>query len=79
MPEAPKRLYLSQTDKKLGGVCGGIAAYAGLDSTVVRVLWVLVTILSVGLGVVAYLVLWLMVPREPAASAVPPPPQTSRD
>lgn len=79
MSGAPKRLYLSQTDKKLGGVCGGIAAFLAMDSTIVRVLWVLLTIVSVGLGILAYLVIWLMVPREPMTSALPAPPQTTRN
>lgn len=52
----------STTDKKVAGVCGGIAAYFDVDSTVVRVLWVL-AVLGGGFGVLAYIVLWIALPE----------------
>ncbi len=61
----PKRLYRSRTDTMLGGVCGGLAKYFTLDPTVVRLIFVLLFILA-GQGLLLYLILWLVVPLEPA-------------
>ena len=59
-----KRLYKSK-DKKISGVCAGIAEYFSLDPTLIRVLYVLATIFSgFFLGVVAYIVLALIMPEE---------------
>ena len=57
-----KKFTLSATDKKLAGVCGGIAAYTGLSSTIVRALFVLFTIV-VGGGLLLYIILWLLAPK----------------
>ena len=59
-----KRLYKSRTEKKLGGVCGGIATYFNIDPTIVRLLW-LVTVFCGGGGLIAYLIAYIVVPREP--------------
>ena len=59
-----KRFYLSEKDKKIGGVCGGIAEYFDIDPLLVRILF-LVAILEIGMGLIAYLVLWLLAPRRP--------------
>ncbi|MCA1792202.1 MAG: PspC domain-containing protein [Thioalkalivibrio sp.] len=59
-----KRLYRSRTEKMLGGVCGGLADYLDFDVTLIRGLWVLATLLG-GSGALAYLVLWIVIPREP--------------
>ena len=61
-----KRYYRSQTDRMLAGVCGGMADYLGLDPVLVRVLWVVIT-LTFGVGLLAYILLWLLAPEEPAA------------
>lgn len=61
-----KRLYRSRTDTLLGGVCAGLAKYFNLDPTVVRLIFVLLFILA-GQGLLIYLILWLVVPLEPAA------------
>ena len=58
-----KRLYKSNTDKKLGGVCGGIAKYFGIDSTIVRLAW-LVAVFCAGGGLIAYLIAYIVIPRE---------------
>ena len=55
--------YLSQTDKKLGGVCGGIAEYFGIDSLLVRIAFVALVI-GLGTGVFDYILLWLLAPRQ---------------
>jgi phage shock protein C len=57
-----KRLVRSTNDRKLAGVCAGIADYFDLDVTIVRVLWVL-AVLFAGTGVLAYGVLWVAVPE----------------
>lgn len=57
------KLYRSKTDYKFAGVCGGLAEYLGLDSTIIRLIW-LVAILCFGSGIVLYFILCLLVPRE---------------
>ena len=59
-----KKLYRSATDKKLGGVCGGIAEYLDVDSTLIRLAWVLCT-LFVGAGILAYIIALLVMPNPP--------------
>ncbi|GAB2811044.1 PspC domain-containing protein [Dyella kyungheensis] len=59
-----RRLHRSLTDRKLAGVCGGIAEYLGWDPTLVRVLWIVLTFLG-GSGILAYLILWLVMPDGP--------------
>lgn len=54
-----KKFKLSTTDKKLAGVCGGIAAYMNLDATLVRAAFILLTLFT-GVGLIAYLVLWFL-------------------
>jgi len=59
----PKRYYLSERDKKIGGVCGGIAEYFNIDSLLVRVAFLLF-IFCFGSGLIGYLVLWLLAPKK---------------
>lgn len=59
-----KRLYKSNTDKKLDGVCGGIAEYFNIDSTIVRLALVLFC-LAGGSGIIAYIIAAIVIPREP--------------
>lgn len=63
-----KRLYRSREEKMIGGVCGGLAGYLDVDPTLVRAVWVLVSLLTAGTGVLAYLILWVLIPMEPAAA-----------
>ncbi|MCH5186265.1 MAG: PspC domain-containing protein [Oscillospiraceae bacterium] len=58
-----KRLYKSRTDRKLGGVCGGLAEYFGIDSTIVRLILVLAVVLF-GTGILAYIIAWIIMPDE---------------
>ncbi|GAB4249573.1 MAG: hypothetical protein Kow00129_10350 [Thermoleophilia bacterium] len=62
-----KRLYRSREDKIIAGVAGGLAEYLEVDATLVRVLWVLITLMG-GSGFLAYLILWIIVPARPAAA-----------
>ena len=59
-----KKLYKSKTDKKLCGVCGGIAEYFEIDSTIIRLLWVLLAFF-VGSGILAYIIAALIMPEAP--------------
>ncbi len=59
-----KKLYRSTKDYKLGGVCGGIAEYLGIDSSLIRLGWILLTFLG-GSGILAYLIAWMVIPENP--------------
>jgi phage shock protein C len=59
------RLYKSTTDRSISGVCGGLAAWLGLDPSLVRVVWVLLALLSGGVFVVLYIVMAVVVPDAP--------------
>jgi phage shock protein C len=60
-----RRLMRSSTDKKIAGVCAGLADYFDLDATIVRVCWLLL-VLFAGTGLLAYLILWIVLPLAPA-------------
>ncbi len=73
-----KQLTLSATDSKIAGVCGGIAEYLDVDPTVVRLIWLVLSIVPGGIvgGVVAYLLAWIIIPKtrtlaSAAAAAAP--------
>ena len=71
-----KRLYRSRFDRWFAGVCGGLGRYFGIDLTLVRALFVLFG-LVVGGGILAYLLLWLIIPLKPEEAgqlAEEPPP-----
>ncbi len=59
-----KRLMRSSTDRKIAGVCGGLADYFDMDSTIIRVLW-LIAVLCFGTGLLAYIILWIVLPVAP--------------
>lgn len=59
-----KRLYRSKTDRKIFGVCGGLAQYFNVDPVIIRVI-AIVSIFFSGAGIIAYVVLALVVPLEP--------------
>ncbi|HEU5321159.1 MAG TPA: PspC domain-containing protein [Methylomirabilota bacterium] len=59
-------LRRSRSHRMIAGVCGGIAEWLGWDATLVRVLYVIVSIVSVAFpGIIVYLVLWLVMPKAP--------------
>lgn len=72
-----KRLMRSSRDKKLGGVCAGIADYFDLDPTIVRVIWLLAVLLG-GTGLLAYLILWIVLPLAPSGAPVTAPTTPAR-
>ncbi len=59
-----KKLYKSNTDKKLDGVCAGVAEYLNMDVTVIRLLWALLTVLG-GSGILLYIIAAIIMPRKP--------------
>lgn len=63
------KLYRSERDRVLGGVCGGLADFFDVDSTLVRIIFVLLTIFG-GSGLIIYLVLWIIVPTESSMQSV---------
>lgn len=69
MNGAPRRLTRSRTDKKIAGVCGGLAKYFGIDPVIPRVI-ALVLLLGAGTGILAYVICWIVIPMEPESSAV---------
>lgn len=58
-----KKFYLSGTDKKMGGVCGGLAEYFNIDSTFMRLIFVVLALFG-GFTVLVYIVLWIVAPRK---------------
>jgi phage shock protein C len=58
-----KRLTRSRNDRMVSGVCGGIAEYFGVDSTLVRILVVVLTVLGFGSLLIAYIVGWILIPE----------------
>jgi phage shock protein PspC (stress-responsive transcriptional regulator) len=73
-----RRLTRSAADKKIAGICGGLAEYFGVDATPIRLLWLILSILfgAVIGGLIAYVVAWLIIPLpsgEPLSTTVPAP------
>jgi phage shock protein PspC (stress-responsive transcriptional regulator) len=70
-----RRLYRSRTDSVLGGVAGGVADYLDADPSIVRIIWAILAIVTGGIFVVIYIVMWIVVPEAPTstvpASAAP--------
>ena len=66
-----RRLYRSRDEKMIGGVCGGLAEYFNVDPTLVRLIWVIITLIG-GAGVLLYIVLWVIMPLS-----LPPPPASA--
>ena len=68
-----RRLMRSATDSKIAGVCGGLAEYLGVDSTIVRLIWGILAIVPGALvgGIVAYLVAWVIMPKAAQPVSAP--------
>jgi len=66
--ERAERLSRPTREAKLGGVCAGFARYFGLDVTLVRILWIVLTVWPLPLfGVISYIVAWIVMPKDPVA------------
>jgi phage shock protein C len=74
-PSGQRRLERSATDRKIAGVCGGLADYLSVDPTAVRVLWVVLTIVpgAIVLGLVAYVVAWFIMPQHASSTGIVSP------
>jgi len=64
MDWAEKRLYRSQRDRKLAGICAGLADYLGIDPVLMRVAWVALAFLSAGIAILLYGVLIFIIPNQ---------------
>jgi phage shock protein C len=64
-PGGAKELRRIREGKKIAGVCGGVARYFDLDVTLVRILWVALTICPPIPGLIAYIVCWIVMPQDP--------------
>ena len=58
-----KKLYRSPDNRMIGGVCGGLAEYLGVDPTVVRLIMALITFVG-GMSLLVYLLMWLIIPEK---------------
>ena len=69
----PKKLMRSRADRKIAGVCAGLAQYLDLDTSLVRILWFFIT-LACGIfpGIIAYVLGWIIIPEEPLLLPVAP-------
>jgi phage shock protein PspC (stress-responsive transcriptional regulator) len=63
-----RRLYRSHTESVLGGVAGGVAEYLDVDPAIVRVVWALLALLTGGIFLILYIVMWIVVPLPPEAA-----------
>jgi len=61
-----KKLYRSTTDRKIAGVCGGLAEYFNIDPTIVRVIFVILLLPGGFPGFIPYVILWIVAPEKPA-------------
>ncbi len=68
-PVSTKRLRRSGTDRMLGGVCGGLAEYSGVDVVLWRVGFVALALM--GAGILAYVLLWIVMPASPESAGAP--------
>jgi phage shock protein C len=66
-----RRLYRSRTDTVIGGVAAGLANYLNTDPALVRVGWVVLALVTNGVGLLAYLVCWVAIPEEPKVAVEP--------
>lgn len=64
MTEEHKKLYRSQTDRWLLGVCGGLGEYFEIDPTLIRILFIVFALVFGG-GLLLYLILWIIIPMKP--------------
>jgi phage shock protein C len=71
LPPIPKRPFARvRADKKIAGVCAGVARYFDLDPTLVRAIWLLSTLFA-GTGLLVYIVLWIVMPLDPENPTLP--------
>jgi len=69
-----KRLTRTSDDKWIGGVCGGVGRYLDVDPNLIRLATAVLTVLGFGSVIVAYVVAWILMPKQVPTVYVPPPP-----
>jgi phage shock protein C len=65
------RLSRPRDDRRIAGVCAGVARYLGVDPVLVRIIWAVVAIWPIGLGILLYFVCWVVMPNDPLPFAAP--------
>jgi len=70
-PRQETRLMRIREGKRVAGVCGGFARYLDLDPTLVRIVWILLTIFPPVPGIIAYIICWIVIPQDPPRSVQP--------
>ena len=61
---AAKKLYRSSKNRMIAGVCGGLGEYFNIDPTMVRIIWAIGTLFSMGFGLLLYLIAWVVIPEQ---------------
>jgi phage shock protein C len=75
-PRAVSKLQRSRADRKIAGVCAGLAEHLGIDVTLMRLIWVFVVVMTgIFPGVIVYLLAWMVMPEEPETKPVVVTPQ----
>ncbi len=69
-PKPPKRLVRPRNGRLVAGVCAGIAEYAGIDATLMRLIFVGVSVVTFGVGALIYLAGWIIIPEEGEAASI---------
>jgi phage shock protein C len=59
-----QRLYRSRTERKIAGICGGLAMYFDIDPVIIRLFWLLFVFFG-GAGIIMYIIAWFVIPLEP--------------
>jgi phage shock protein C len=67
-PRPEARLSRPMGEAKIAGVCAGFARYLGVDVTVVRILWVVLAVCPLPFGLIAYIVAWIVMPKDPVTA-----------
>jgi phage shock protein C len=62
-----RRLFRSKKERLLGGVCAGLGEHLDVDPTVIRLIWVVVSVLSIGTGIIIYILAWIIIPEDDTA------------
>jgi len=58
------KLYRSKNNRWIAGICGGLGKFFNIDPTIVRVIWIIGTLFSMGFGIILYLILWAVIPER---------------
>ena len=78
MPAEYKKLYRSRDNRIIGGVCGGLGEYLGVDPTVIRLIYIILA-LWFGSGILAYIIFLILVPEEPVDPIITPQQTNSKE